>query len=53
MLFDPRTTYVNLGSGGKATRLPGGGAFWALPDAEMDGLGDGWLVSRSPGASCR
>jgi len=45
MLFDPRTTYVNLGSGGKATRLPGGDAFWALPDAEMDGLGDGWLVS--------
>ena len=53
MLFDPRTTYVNLGSDGKATRLPGGDAFWALPYAEMDGLGDGWLVSRSPGASCR
>lgn len=45
MLFDRRTTYVNLGSGGKATRLAGGDAFWALPDAEMDGLGDGRLVS--------
>ena len=45
MLFDPRTTYVTLGSDGKATRLPGGDAFWTLPEAEMAALGHGWLVS--------
>jgi mannose-6-phosphate isomerase-like protein (cupin superfamily) len=45
MLFDPRTTYVNLGGDGQATRLPGGDAFWALPGAEMDALGQGWLVA--------
>jgi hypothetical protein len=45
MLFDPRTTYVNLDSDGRATCLPGGDAFWALPEAEMDALGRGWLVS--------
>ena len=45
MLFDPQTTYVHLADGGEASRLPGGTAFWSLPESEMGALANGWLVS--------
>ena len=45
MSLDPQQTYVLLRADGGATQLPGGDAFWQLPEAEMTGSGDGWLVS--------
>jgi hypothetical protein len=45
MMFDPRATYVFLGADGQARELPGGAAFWSLPESELAGLGHGWLVS--------
>ncbi|MBG9389890.1 hypothetical protein [Caenimonas aquaedulcis] len=44
MPFDPKSTYVHLGTGGEAQQLPGGDAFWALPEA-LAALGEGWLTS--------
>ena len=45
MAIDPRQTYVHLASDGAATELPGGDAFWAMPENEMDAFGRGWLVA--------
>jgi mannose-6-phosphate isomerase-like protein (cupin superfamily) len=45
MTLDPRHTYVHLAADGKATELPGGEAFWSLPEAEIERYGRGWLVS--------
>ena len=45
MALDPRNTYVHLAADGKSTELPGGDAFWSLPDAEIDKFGRGWLVA--------
>jgi mannose-6-phosphate isomerase-like protein (cupin superfamily) len=45
MIFNPQTEYVWLGSEGTARKLPGGPAFWSLPEAGMAALGNGWLIS--------
>lgn len=45
MLFRPHESYVSLGAHGDATRLPGGSAFWSLPEQEMALLGESWLIS--------
>lgn len=45
MPFHPQTSYVSLGTTGDATLLPGGDAFWSLPESEMTALGTNWLIS--------
>ena len=45
MTFSPLTSYVCLGSDGKARTVEGGPAFWSLPEAEMAASGNGWLIS--------
>jgi mannose-6-phosphate isomerase-like protein (cupin superfamily) len=45
MSLDPQETYVLLTAEGTAAPLPGGDAFWALPDTELATTGAGWLVS--------
>jgi len=45
MPLDPQRTYVHLGQSGAATELPGGDAFWALPDSEIERFGNGWLIA--------
>jgi mannose-6-phosphate isomerase-like protein (cupin superfamily) len=45
MALDPRHTYVHLSSDGTATELPGGEAFWSLPQPEIERHAQGWLVS--------
>jgi mannose-6-phosphate isomerase-like protein (cupin superfamily) len=45
MEFNPQQTYIHLGSGGTATRLPGGEAFWALPESDLERYGQSWLIS--------
>jgi len=45
MPFDPSETYVCLTPGGVAEQLPGGERFWSLPDAEIDRLSHGWLIT--------
>jgi hypothetical protein len=43
--LNPRQTYVHLSEDGLATTLPGGDAFWGLPDSEIESYGSGWLVA--------
>jgi len=45
MLLDPQATYVQLRPGGVATELPGGAAFWSLPEEGMAAVGQDWLIS--------
>jgi len=45
MALNPQDRYVHLAEDGTATELPGGDAFWGLPEAEMARVGQGWLVS--------
>jgi mannose-6-phosphate isomerase-like protein (cupin superfamily) len=45
MALDPRQTYVHLAADGVAAELPGGDAFWSQPQAEIEKVGHGWLVS--------
>jgi mannose-6-phosphate isomerase-like protein (cupin superfamily) len=45
MALNPQLTYVHLSTDGNATELPGGEAFWSLPQAEMERYGHGWLIS--------
>jgi mannose-6-phosphate isomerase-like protein (cupin superfamily) len=45
MPLNPQHTYVQLTAQGKAIALPGGDAFWSLPAAALDRLGQGWLIS--------
>lgn len=45
MTFDPRETYVHLAAGGEGRTVPGGDAFWSLPDAQLEAFGHGWLVA--------
>ncbi|TWI67367.1 Cupin domain-containing protein [Pseudoduganella lurida] len=45
MSLNPQQTYVHLADSGAARELPGGDAFWRLPEAEMDSCGSGWLVT--------
>jgi mannose-6-phosphate isomerase-like protein (cupin superfamily) len=45
MPLNPQHTYVQLTAQGKANALPGGDAFWSLPAAALDRLGQGWLIS--------
>jgi len=43
--LNPQQTYVHLAENGVATALPGGDAFWQMPEAEMRPYGEGWLIS--------
>jgi hypothetical protein len=43
--FDPSSRYVHLDASGQALPLPGGDAFWSLPEAELARFGEGWLVT--------
>jgi hypothetical protein len=45
MPFNPQSNYVHLGLDGSARELPGGSAFWELPEEQMSLLGNGWLLS--------
>lgn len=45
MPIDPETSYVHLEAQGQASVVPGGEAFWSLPEGEMAKFGRGWLVS--------
>jgi mannose-6-phosphate isomerase-like protein (cupin superfamily) len=45
MLLNPQHRYVHLRADGVAEALPGGAAFWSLPQAELDRLGSAWLIS--------
>jgi mannose-6-phosphate isomerase-like protein (cupin superfamily) len=43
--FCPGKHYVHLGPDGASTTVAGGEAFWSLPPATLERLGQGWLVS--------
>ena len=43
MTLDPELIDLHLAADGRATALPGGEAFWSLPEDEMARHGDGWL----------
>jgi mannose-6-phosphate isomerase-like protein (cupin superfamily) len=45
MALNPQLTYVHLAESGTATQLPGGEAFWSLPQAAMVPYATGWLIS--------
>lgn len=45
MPLNPQLRYVHLAQDGSAHQLPGGEAFWRLPEAEMARYGQGWLIS--------
>src|SRR4051812_18444552 len=45
MSLNPQATYVHLSANGIASEVPGGPAFWSLPEHEMAALGEGWLIS--------
>ena len=45
MSLNPQHTYVHLAEDGAATQLPGGDAFWSLPESEIQRYGGGWLIS--------
>lgn len=45
MALDPVSTYLLLDAAGNATSMPGGDAFWSKPEAELEAVGQGWLVS--------
>ena len=45
MPLNPQATYVHLSADGLATALPGGPAFWSLPEDGMAAVGKGWLIS--------
>lgn len=44
-VLSPLATYLHLTTDGKATPIPGGEQFWAMPPEQLDALGKGWLVS--------
>lgn len=44
MALNPQQTYVHLGPEGTVTQLPGGEAFWSLPESDLEYYGHGWLV---------
>jgi mannose-6-phosphate isomerase-like protein (cupin superfamily) len=43
--IDPQDRYVHLDAEGRASVLPGGEAFWSLPESELERFGNGWLVT--------
>ena len=45
MAINPQQTFVHLSSDGIATAVPGGDAFWSLPEADMAAFGQGWLFA--------
>lgn len=49
--FDPSSHYVHLAGSGQAERVPGGAAFWSLPEAELARFDEGWLVTEFECAS--
>ena len=51
MSFDPARTYVHLALDGAAETVAGGEPFWALPEAELERFGAGWLITEFECAS--
>ncbi len=51
MSIDPSAFYVHLTATGSANVLPGGEQFWLRPQAEMEQLGQNWLISEFECAS--
>ncbi len=49
--FDPSSSYVHLATSGQAEQVPGGEAFWGLPEAELTRFDQGWLVTEFECAS--
>ncbi len=45
MLLNPQATYVHLHTSGAITPLPGGTAFWSLPEPDLTALGKEWVIS--------
>ena len=45
MPLNPQDTYVHLAENGTATQMPGGDAFWSLPESEFERVAQGWLVA--------
>jgi hypothetical protein len=43
--INPQITYVHLGADAAAAPLPGGAAFWSLPESEMNRYSGGWMIS--------
>lgn len=44
MHIDPSDTYILLGQDGSSRQLPGGDAFWSLPESELGALGRHWML---------
>lgn len=51
MPLNPQETFIHLAQDGRATELPGGEAFWALPPTELERHGHGWLLTELAFAS--
>ena len=45
MTLDPELTYVHLSAVGDGRAVPGGSAFWSLPEPDMATFDEGWLIS--------
>lgn len=44
MVIDPSHTYLSLVRDGSTRQLPGGDAFWSLPEAELARTGENWML---------
>jgi quercetin dioxygenase-like cupin family protein len=44
MVIDPSHTYLNLVRDGSTRQLPGGEAFWSLPETELAAHGENWML---------
>lgn len=44
MVIDPSHTYVSFAADGSARQVPGGDAFWSLPEDEVAAHGDNWML---------
>lgn len=51
MAFDPSRHYVHLAASGQGRQVPGGDAFWSLPEAELARFDEHWLVTEFECAS--
>jgi mannose-6-phosphate isomerase-like protein (cupin superfamily) len=45
MAINPENDYIHLASDGTVKIVPGGEAFWSLPEVEIEKFGHGWLIS--------
>jgi len=43
--IDPEKEYLHLDADRRISVVPGGEAFWSLPESEMEKFGHGWLVT--------